>query len=917
MKESLACILFHKSEWPFEQLLAAIKILAASSACKTIFCPGYFGGPREARILQAAIGKKTRFFSISRHASWEDAVNRLLQSGALRDELLLFYSTECLPDGNCIDQMAMELLANEAVAGVNPVFINIGKDWLQQAGIVADSGGFLHPLYPGLPFSSPLAAKKRDFQVADFTLLCARKSDVRKTFGLDPKLSGMAGLALSAQIASASGKPFCVLPEAAALLQSNYSSVASYWLWNSFTLRGKIPQGFLGVDYGNIVFGDGLEYGVDEWLNEGPVNLPLHDAAAPNGLTALLRHLNPHTLLAWLAQCPDYSLAEIIERIRGLPYCLPHVFSWYYARAETQEAYARNNGFNAMLRQCREWRKNSRRFHYSILRPGMRVLQKANIYNSCLDYCPSIYDAWLELKAETPAPIEEGACWPTIAVVMPVWNPEPDFLRQAIESVLAQSNSNWELCIADDCSSRAGIKELLEAFAREDSRIKTFFRSENGHISLATNSALELVNAPWAAFMDHDDMLAKSALAFMAREIAEQPRAKFIYSDEDHIDAQNVRRSPIFKPGFDYALLFAGHLSCFRMDVLRKVNFLRPGLEGFQDSDLTMRMSALLRQDETRHISQILYHWRIHSGSTSMGLGVKPYIRAANIRAVEDQLAARGMAGKAAKRFSHIYQKFFAPRNLEDCAIILLNGGKPNWVLIMLARVLAEEGDMELFCQPFGEREPDAIDGCKALPFCGPSWREAIAQAAQLIDKKYLLFLDASLLPVEDCGLAQLLLAAKFWQAGMVGAYFWKNGNLWSAGQFPDASGLPFPLLRGWPREEAIFSSWLWLDLAHRAIGIPWQCMALERKVFLESGGFNAEMADFAMADLCLRLEERGKFTIVNPWVNFEIGALEPPESKGRELFFTKWGEVVATHPLRNANLKRGADYDWTLIFEH
>ena len=50
---------------------------------------------------------------------------------------------------------------------------------------------------------------------------------------------------------------------------------------------------------------------------------------------------------------------------------------------------------------------------------------------------------------------------PLISVILPVYNPEIRWLRAAIESVKNQLYSNWELCIADDASTNAGIKLLL------------------------------------------------------------------------------------------------------------------------------------------------------------------------------------------------------------------------------------------------------------------------------------------------------------------------------------------------------------------------------------------------------------------------------------------------------------------------
>src|SRR5690606_18132504 len=101
---------------------------------------------------------------------------------------------------------------------------------------------------------------------------------------------------------------------------------------------------------------------------------------------------------------------------------------------------------------------------------------------------------------------------PLISVVMPVYNAPERLLREAIESVLAQTYPHWEFCIADDASTAPHVRRILDEYARADQRIKVVFREENGHISRASNSALELASGEWIALLDHDDVLRPHAL---------------------------------------------------------------------------------------------------------------------------------------------------------------------------------------------------------------------------------------------------------------------------------------------------------------------------------------------------------------------------------------------------------------------
>ena len=85
---------------------------------------------------------------------------------------------------------------------------------------------------------------------------------------------------------------------------------------------------------------------------------------------------------------------------------------------------------------------------------------------------------------------------------MPIYKPRLEFLKEMIDSVVAQSYENWELCLVDDASDDNNVNQLLETCARSDSRIRLKFRTTNGHISLASNDALALASGDYCALLD-------------------------------------------------------------------------------------------------------------------------------------------------------------------------------------------------------------------------------------------------------------------------------------------------------------------------------------------------------------------------------------------------------------------------------
>lgn len=236
---------------------------------------------------------------------------------------------------------------------------------------------------------------------------------------------------------------------------------------------------------------------------------------------------------------------------------------------------------------------------------------------------------------------------PLFSVLMPVFNTPIVWLEACVESVFAQSYDNWELCIADDASDDPALSAALIALERRDSRVKVVRRSVNGHISEATNSALTLATGAYSLLLDHDDLLHPEALGELASAIAEHPQWELIYTDEDKIDGQGQRSDAYFKPDFGPDLLrsqnFVSHLGVYKTSRLRDLGGLRPGYEGSQDWDLTLRFSELVGSKAIGHIPRVLYHWRISDQSTAADVMVKPYIRSAAKKALEGHLLRVGL----------------------------------------------------------------------------------------------------------------------------------------------------------------------------------------------------------------------------------------------------------------------------------
>lgn len=132
---------------------------------------------------------------------------------------------------------------------------------------------------------------------------------------------------------------------------------------------------------------------------------------------------------------------------------------------------------------------------------------------------------------------------------MPVYNVDKVWLEKAIDSVRNQLYENWELCIADDASTKEHIIPTLEKYLKEDDRIKIKYLSNNLGISGASNEAMSLATGEFIGLLDNDDELSIDALYEVVKLLNKKPKTDLVYSDEDKITMEGKRCNPLNRIG--------------------------------------------------------------------------------------------------------------------------------------------------------------------------------------------------------------------------------------------------------------------------------------------------------------------------------------------------------------------------------
>ena len=236
-----------------------------------------------------------------------------------------------------------------------------------------------------------------------------------------------------------------------------------------------------------------------------------------------------------------------------------------------------------------------------------------------------------------------------ISILVPLWNNKREFQIEMLESVMSQTYTNWELCLADGSDEEHDyIGEICREYAaKADGRIIYKKLEKNGGIAGNTNECYKLATGEYIGLFDQDDILHPSVLFEYVKAINEQG-ADYLYCDETTFKSGDINKmlTMHFKPDFAPDNLRANnyicHFSVFSRELLEGTQLFRPQFDGSQDHDMILRLTD--RAKNVVHVPRLLYYWRSHAGSVAAGIGAKPYAIAAAKGAISEHLKSHGFA---------------------------------------------------------------------------------------------------------------------------------------------------------------------------------------------------------------------------------------------------------------------------------
>lgn len=504
------------------------------------------------------------------------------------------------------------------------------------------------------------------------------------------------------------------------------------------------------------------------------------------------------------------------------------------------------------------------------------------------------YEEWARAR-DTPSPgalaqlSTQLATWqfqPLVSIVMPAYNPPLELLEAAVASIQAQIYPHWELCIADDASPDWGVWATLQHLATKDARIKVVRRPVNGHISLASNSALELASGEFIALMDNDDILPPDALYWIVEALNRSPDACVLYSDEDKLDSQGARFGAYFKPDWNYTLFLGqnliSHLGVYRTQLVRDVGGFRQGLEGSQDYDLALRCIEKIAPDQIIHIPKVLYHWRAIETSTALNMESKPYALHAAQRALQEHLERTGSKARVEIMPSLNYRCVRSEASTGQRVSLILMGATPG-------------GDSDQSSM-WVRADTIQFEDVQRCPHDAASINSAIAAAQGDV----VALIRSDLTPASPTSLSELIgHALEDGVGAAAGTVRGPSGNLQSGGFILNPETIASVMHRDLPFGNHGYSGRG--HLVQELTAISMNCVVLRKEVFDTHGGFDRdlEMECLGAVAWCLRLRETRLRMVWCPEANWTTAKPDSectpvPGAEQQQVFRQRYGESNA-----------------------
>lgn len=548
-----------------------------------------------------------------------------------------------------------------------------------------------------------------------------------------------------------------------------------------------------------------------------------------------------------------------------------------------------------------------------------------NIYNV------ENYNAWLTANKKN-IKYKKFKYNPLISIVIPVYNAPIKVLKECIDSVLKQSYKNFEICIADDSSTDSQVINTLKEYEDNYSNIKVVYRTKNGHISLATNSAIEISKGEFIGLLDNDDLLDENALYEVVAALNENNKLDLIYSDEDKIDLKGRFCDPNFKPNWSPDTLLSHnyicHFTVIRKSVVESVGMFRKGYEGSQDYDLFLRVTE--KTNNIYHIPKILYHWRMVEGSTSMTSNNKSYAVTSGINALKDALKRRKLSATISNIHTSYILNYKITGNpkvsiiiptkdkinlLSNCVNSILNKTTyKNYEIIIVDNNSTKKETFDMF-----EKLTLTYSNVRIIHDNGDfNFSRLNNEAVKICKGDYVLLLNNDIEVINDNWLEIMLGYAQQNHIGAVGPMLlFKDKTIQHAGVVVGVGKEKIANHVHYMDEKFVPDIGGRLLVPYNYSAVTAACLLVSKDKYNEVNGLTEELAvNYNDIDFCLKLRDKGYYNVFLPQVelfHYESKSRGKTIKENQLLEFNKsceymikiWGKYLKSDDFYNPNLSK------------
>lgn len=580
--------------------------------------------------------------------------------------------------------------------------------------------------------------------------------------------------------------------------------------------------------------------------------------------------------------------------------------------------------------------KNIKKAITYVKRNGVSKLVHRLRYGSYI--AQSDYQTWLFAQRVTKKNLEtqsktKFAYSPKISILVATFNTKEEYLKEMIDTVVNQSYSNWELCIADGSTNDFVEKYVREHYSSYGDKIKFKKLDQNYGISGNTNKAFEMATGDYITVYDHDDTLELDCFYEIVKALQEY-RYDVLYTDEDKFDdSTKMYNDPNLKPDFSEDLLrshnYITHLFIVNKKIVDEVGYYNSEFDGSQDYDYIFR--CVEKANAVYHIPRILYHWRMHPESTAQNPENKMYCYDAGKRAIEAHYKRVGVEATVEflpKPMYGMYHTIYSTKDNPLVSILIPNYNHKSILKTCIDSlynvntyknfeiVIVENNSTEKEIFDYYEELKKQHDNIQVVTYKGEFNYSRINNfGMKYTNGDYVLLLNNDTEVISPNALSEMVGCILRPEVGAVGAkLLYEDDTVQHAGVVIGFSGYAGHVNHGINKDDYGYMVRARINCNYSAVTAA--CMMVKKSVFNQVGGFDEQ---FVVAcndvDLCLKICKENYLIVYNAfalWHHYESKSRGYDDAsqektwrfnKEVEKFQDKWKDVLINgDPFYNSN---------------